>query len=47
MLFDQLVKQKLVRQSPLELRGRQNVCDLLAESENLSKEDDSNSRGEY
>jgi hypothetical protein len=45
---DQLVKQKLVRRNPLELtEAGRIVCDLLAEIENLSKGEDSSTRGEY
>jgi len=45
---DQLVKQKLVRENPLELtEAGRIVCDLLAEIESLSKEGDSSTRGEY
>jgi hypothetical protein len=45
---DTLVKQKLVRQNPMELtEAGRIVCDLLAEIETLSKDEDSGTRGEY
>jgi hypothetical protein len=45
---DQLVKQKLVRQNPLELTdaGRI-VCDSMAEIEKLGIDEDSSAQGEY